>query len=63
MSTAISHHLQKSATAVLVLKMLLEVLRELVYALAQYSNLDLRRPGVLVVDGGFLDGCRLLSLR
>ena len=48
----ISDHLQKSTAGMKILRVLLEVLRELVNLLRKERDLHIRRAGVRVVPGG-----------
>lgn len=63
MCAAVCNHLQKSAARVLVFKMFLQMRRKLIDSLAQYSDLNLRRTGVLVMNSRFFDDFRLFRLR
>ncbi len=63
MGAAVGDHLEEAAAAVRILKVLLKVRGELVDLLGQQRNLDLRRTGILVVDGHFFNSLGLFLLR
>ena len=52
MRTAVGDHLEESPAGMKILRVLLEVLRELVNLPRQERNLNIRRAGVRVVPGG-----------
>lgn len=60
---AVCNHLQKAPSRVLILEVFFEVARELLNALAQDGNLNLGRPGVLLVNARFFNCFLLLPLR
>lgn len=53
MSAAVCNHLEKAATRVFVFKMFLQMKRKFVDTLAEYSNLNLGRAGISVVNCDF----------
>ena len=56
-------HLEKSATAVVILVVHLEVLGEAVDAIGEYRDLNLRRAGVALVSLVLVNNCLLLILK
>lgn len=61
--TAVSHHTEKSASGMDILRVLLEVCRKFVDAAGKEANLDLRRTSISVAAGNFLDDVQLLLFR
>lgn len=57
----VGYHAEKAAPRVVVLLVLLKVVGQFADLLAQKSDLDFRRAGVLVMDARFLDDTGLLS--
>ena len=58
---AISDHAEESAAGMIVLLVFLEMIAQFDDPLGEKRDLDLRRAGVLGVDGRFLDDLGLLS--
>ena len=54
-SATLAYHFQEAAATVVILAVVTEMIREVVDALGQYRNLNLRRPGVRLVDPVFLN--------
>ena len=50
----VRNHLQKSASRVLILAILLKMNRKIIYPLGKKRNLNMRRPGILFVEPEFL---------
>ena len=61
MRLAVGDHAEKAAAGMVILLVLLQVISELIDALRQKRDLNLRRAGVLVVYVRFLDNSGLLS--
>src|SRR5829696_4102854 len=62
-SSALTHELEEAAARVVVLREAAEVLGEIADPLRQERDLDLRRPGVAVLDGVLGDDLLLLLPR
>ena len=60
-SAALAYHLQEATAAVMVLAMRAEVIREIVDALGQYRDLDLRRTGIALMRPVLLDRSRFVE--
>jgi hypothetical protein len=60
-SAALAYHFQEATATVMVLAMLAEMIREVIDALGQYRNLDLRRTGIAFVRPVLLDRSRFIE--